>query len=85
MEAFKVALVVMALTDTECARRDADGRCRHLSADQLDALADFGWHLPDLRSVLAACANAVGSRRRPWVGNRIELAPPRSGAATSHG
>ena len=47
MDGFKMALVVMALNDQ---RRNCDqyGRCRQLTPEELDDLADYGWHLPDL-------------------------------------
>ena len=40
--------------------------------NELDALADFGWHLPDLKGVLATCVNAVRLRWRPQASHRIE-------------
>ena len=37
---------------------------RQLSAEELDAIADFGWHFPALKRFLAGWANAVHARWR---------------------
>jgi hypothetical protein len=84
MDGFKMALVVMALNDQ---RRNCDqyGRCRQLTPEELDELADYGWHLPDLKGGLAACVNAVRVRLRPRASHRIEPTPVPSAAAPSPG
>ena len=84
MDGFKVALVAMALSDL---RRNCDpyGRCRQMTPDELDELADYGWHLPDLRGRLAACLNMVRQLRRPQASHRIEPTTVPSAAAPSHG
>jgi hypothetical protein len=35
---------------------------RQLSAEELDAIADFGWHFPALKRLLASWSNAVHAR-----------------------
>lgn len=85
MDTFKLALVVMAITDSQYRRRDADGGCRQLTAEQLDARAEFGWHLPDLKGVLAACVNAGRLRRQPRASHRIEPSTVPSAAAPTQG
>jgi hypothetical protein len=84
MDGFKVAMVAMALSDL---RRNCDpyGQCRQLTPAELDDLADFGWHLPDLKGRLAACVNAVRLRWRPRTSHRIESTPVPSVAAPFHG
>jgi hypothetical protein len=65
MDGFQVAILAMALADTDWGPRDAHGRRHQLTADELDALADRGGHRPGLMGVVAACPNAVRWRRRP--------------------
>jgi hypothetical protein len=85
MDYFKTAIAVMAADDTYFGPRDAEGRRRVLTAEELDALADFGWHLPDLKGAVATCAHAVWSRVRPRASNRIEPTPLPTAATTSRG
>jgi hypothetical protein len=85
MDYFKTAIAVMAADDTYFGPRDADGRRRVLTAEELDALADFGWHLPDLKGAVATCAHAVWLRVRPRASNRIEPTRLPAAAATSRG
>jgi hypothetical protein len=82
---FKLLLAMMDTTDTRCGWRAANGRCRHLTAEQLDARAEFGWHPPDLRGVMTACAHAILWRLRPRASGRLEPTPQAPAAATSHG
>jgi hypothetical protein len=74
----------MALNDL---RRNCDpyGQCRQLTPEELDDLADYGWHLPDLKGRLAACVNAVRLRWRPQPSHRIEPSTESSAAALSQG
>jgi hypothetical protein len=65
MDGFQQAYVIMAVIDSQWSPCDAHGRRRQLNAEELDALADFGWQAPDLKGVVAACAQAVRSRWRP--------------------
>ena len=85
MEQFKLAAVMMAVADSHWGPVEAHGRRRQFSADELDALADWGWHLPDLTGVLAACVNAVRLRWRLRVSHRIEPTPVPSAAVPSPG
>jgi hypothetical protein len=68
---FQLTIVVMAVTGTPWERRDADGRRRAFNAEELDALADFRWHWPDLKGFLATGTNAVRSRWRPRASNSV--------------
>jgi len=80
MDQFRLAITVMATADSQWGPRDADGRRRAFTAEELDALVDFGWHWADLKGAMAACANAVRSLWQPRGGNRVasprSLAPP---------
>ena len=85
MDRFQLMIAAMEMTDNGWGPRDADGRHRAFTADELDALADWGWHLPDLKGVLATCVNAVRLRWRPLASRRIEPTPVPSAAAPSQG
>ena len=85
MDSFRVAILAMALTDTDWGARDADGRRRVFTAEELDALTDWGWHWPGLMGVMAACANAVRVHWRPRTSNRIEPMRLPSAGATAQG
>jgi hypothetical protein len=85
MDRFQLAIAVMAITDTHWGPRDADGRRRQFTADELDDMADWGWHLPDLKGVMATCAQAMRWRWRPRANNRLDPTPLPSAATTSHG
>ena len=80
MDQFKLAITVMATTDSHWGPRDAEGRRRAFTAEELDALVDFGWHWPDLKAARAACANALRSLWQPRGCNNVasprSLAPP---------
>ena len=41
-----------------------------MTPEELDDLADYGWHLPDLKGRLAACVNTVRLRWRPRASHR---------------
>ncbi|MGH2618281.1 MAG: hypothetical protein ACRDJC_23880 [Thermomicrobiales bacterium] len=71
MDGFQVAILAMALTGTDWGPRDAHGRRRQLTAEELDALANWGWHWPGLMGVMAACATAVRWHWRPRASHRI--------------
>jgi hypothetical protein len=85
MDQCKLAIAMMAVTDSHWGPRDAHGRRRAFTADELDALADVGWHLPDLKGVLAACVRAVRVRVRPQPSHRIKPTMVPSATAPSHG
>jgi hypothetical protein len=59
MDSFKMAIVAMALTDTDGGPRDVHGQRRELTAEELAELADFGWHIADVKGFVARCVNAV--------------------------
>jgi hypothetical protein len=84
MEMFKYAIVVMALDEMQ-REREQHGQRRQMTPAELDALADYGWHLPDLKGALATGVNAVRVRWRPQASHRIEPTPLPSAAAPSHG
>ena len=66
MDGFKAALVVMAFDDMQ-REREHPGQCRQMTPAELDALADYGWHLPDLTAgwppACTRCACAGGRGR----------------------
>ncbi len=81
MDHFQLTIVVTAVYGTPWERRDADGWRRQFTAEELDALADWGWRVPDLKGVIAAGVNAMRSRWRPPASH--SLAPPRLPSAGS--
>jgi hypothetical protein len=85
MDQCKLAILAMALTDTDWGPRDADGRRRALTVEELDALADFPWHWPDLKGAMAACAHAVRRPWRPRASHRGAAMRRPSAEATAHG
>jgi hypothetical protein len=85
MDQLQLAMIVMATTDTPWAPRTTDGRHREMTAEELDALVELGWHLPDLKGIMAACAHAMRWPWRPYAGSRVEPAALPPGVATSQG
>lgn len=85
MDQFQLAITTMASIDTRWGRRDADGRRRPLSAEELDALAELGWNWPDPKRLAAAFTNAILSRWRPRVSNQREPTRLPSAEATAQG
>jgi hypothetical protein len=85
MDQFKLAIAMMAVTDSHWGPCDAHGRRREFSAAELDALADFGWHLPEVMSRLAAWAQAMRSRWRPRASEHLDPMPLPAPAATTQG
>ena len=84
MEMFKYAIAMKAYDEMQRERKHP-GQYRQMTPAELDALADFGWHLPDLKGRLAACVNAVRLRWRPQASHRIEPTTVPSVAAPSQG
>jgi hypothetical protein len=74
MNQFQQAIVMMAIIDSQWGPRNVQGRRREFTVEELDALADFGWHLPDLRGFVTACRNAIRERWRWATRNRIRNA-----------
>jgi hypothetical protein len=76
---------VRATTDTPWEPRDAQGRHREFTAEELDALANFSWHWADLKGCLVACANVLLSRLPRNGGRREAGARSRTGTrGTAH-
>jgi hypothetical protein len=63
MNQFQVAIAVMAFCDIGGGPRDAEGRLRQYTPEELDAIAAFGWNRPTLKGFFAALVPAV---RLPW-------------------
>jgi hypothetical protein len=63
MDRFQQMILMRALMDGDW-RSDDYGKRRVMSIEELDAIADFGWHWPDLKGFVTACANVVLSRWR---------------------
>lgn len=82
MDPFKVAIVVMAITDHQWQGDSSRDEHRAMSSSELDALADFSWHWADVRASLTAGANAIRSRW-PRASHRVEPAPLPAAEATS--
>ena len=61
MNGLQLALVSMAVTN-QLGPRDAEGRPRPYTAAELDALADGGWHMPDVRGFVKACLTTLRVR-----------------------
>jgi len=59
MDQLQLAMMVMATNESPWAPRHTDGRSRDLTAEELDALVEFGWLVPDFKGVLTACALAL--------------------------
>jgi hypothetical protein len=78
-------LAITAADDSFWGPHDAHGRRRPYTAEELDALADFRWRWPDVKGAFIASANAIRSRLRQRVSNRISLAPPPPAEATPQG
>ena len=89
MDQFQTALTIMAADDRHWGPRDAQGQRRTYTVAELDALADFHWHWPDLKGAIAACANAVlwSWRLRPSnrVASPLPSAPSPSVSARASG
>jgi hypothetical protein len=64
MEHFRQTIAIMAAHDSRWGPRDAHGRRRQLTADQLNALADLGSNLPDRKGFIGAWANAARTLRQ---------------------
>jgi hypothetical protein len=75
MNDYLQAVGLMAALDIGRGSRDAHGRRRQYTADELDALADFGRRLPDLKGVLVAGAHVVRMRSRWQPRRRHHLDP----------
>ncbi len=72
MNQFQMAVAVMAACDVGGGPRDAEGRRRQYTAEELDSLAEIRWPLAGAVSRLAAGTNAMLARVRPWARNRVE-------------
>jgi hypothetical protein len=85
MDQFKLATAMLAVADSHWGQRDAQGRRREFTPDELAALARWDWHLPALAGILAVCEHAV---RWPWRARATTPLDPTSrssAAAPSHG
>lgn len=81
MHEFRQVIGIMAADDSQWGPRDADGRRRKYTADELDALVDFRWRWPDIKGFLATVANAV--RSHWWSRASTSVAQPRLPPAES--
>ncbi len=72
MDGFQLTIIAKAFTDRQWA--DDDSRRGHHvpTAEELDARRHLGWPGLAGKGFMAACANAMLSRRRPRASNRIE-------------
>ncbi len=60
MDNFQLMVVMMSITDTQWQR---NGR-REATAEELDVIADYGWHLDGLKRSVVAAVKAVSARWR---------------------
>ncbi len=72
MNEFQMAVAVMAACDVGVGPRDAEGRRRLYTAEELDALAEFTWPWAGAARHLTSGTNAILARLRPWTRHRIE-------------
>jgi hypothetical protein len=75
MNGFQLAYVLMVVSENHMRSRDAQGKPRVYSAEELAALADLGRGLPDLRGFVTGCLDAARGRWRL-------AARPRGGSAS---
>lgn len=78
METYQQVIVMRAVTDPKRGATDRRDRRRELTAEQIDALADYEWPWDGLkRVVIAITAAIVPPSRRSAVGpaNIASLAP----------
>jgi hypothetical protein len=71
MDQYKQAIVMMAIIDIQWTPHDIQGRRRVMTADELDAIADFGWHWDFCKEFMGR-ATAVLSRWRPRASDRVD-------------
>ena len=69
MDKLQIMMVMMAVSDPNW-RNERPDRSRELSAEELDAIADFGWHFPALKRFLAGWSNAINARWREAMPER---------------
>ena len=83
MDQFQMAIAVMAACDVGVGPRDAEGRGRHYTAEELDALAEFNMPGAGLVGRFAAGIAAMRSRAGRRASERMEpaLAPSAEAAA----
>jgi hypothetical protein len=80
MNQLQMAIAVMAACVIG-GPRDAEGRRRQYTLEELDALADFGWHMPDVRGFVQARLSALRVRGHVVSRHRsgsTQLAPAES-------
>ena len=51
MDGYQLGIVMLAIADMH-RHCDHRGKCRQMTPEELDELADYGWHLPDLKGKL---------------------------------
>ena len=81
MHPFQLAILAMAPSDWT--RDESRQERRVLTAEELDALADWGWRWAGFTRAMAACANVARLRWRPRASNRSEPTPLPTSEATA--
>jgi len=84
MNHYLQAVGMIAALDIGRESRDAHGGRRQCATEELDALADVGWHLPDLKGIWTVCVQALRWRWRLRASHRLDPTPLPSAATTSH-
>ncbi len=63
MDRLQLMMAMMVASDPDW-RDNRPNPDRELTAEELDAVADFGWHFPALKQFIAGWSNAVRARWR---------------------
>ena len=83
MQQYELMIAVMAANDTLWGPRDADGKRRQYTIEELDARAEFRWPGAGVMGRLAAGLAAMRSRVRPRASTRLEPTALPSADATA--
>jgi hypothetical protein len=76
MDSFKLAIILMAVTERHGKREGSRQGQRVMTAEELYAIADFEWPWAGPKNFVAACASAVRARCRPRASDLNEAPPP---------
>jgi hypothetical protein len=74
MDQFQMAIAVMTACDVGAGPRDAEGRRRQYTVEELDTLAEFAWPLAGVAARLAGAAHAIASGLLPCPRPKVDPA-----------
>ena len=66
MDRFQMSMAAIAVIDSRWRPRDADGRRRDFTTEELDQGVEFGWHWADMKGRLAAGVGATTMLMSVW-------------------